>query len=267
MTEAPVSVHRPPAPNPAERAKTIATRNGPATLVPTPGRTGQYTERVVPVMHHVHASGSVAILLPDDHALVTATKQTQRRELAVMFEMADHAPLDLREPIRGLLWITGWLRPLDSVAARARAISIAETRPDHRLLDVGHGMTLLRLTPASLVLADADGTHSLRPHMFSAASPDPFHDYEANWLRHLESAHTDVVERLAKHLPPDLRDGHIRPLGLDRYGLRLRVEADTGDHDVRLAFSRPVTGPAQLAAELAVFIGGAPSGLRDQGVA
>ena len=32
MTEAPTSIRRPPAPNPAERAKTIATRNGPAAL-------------------------------------------------------------------------------------------------------------------------------------------------------------------------------------------------------------------------------------------
>jgi hypothetical protein len=255
VTEAPVSIRRPPAPNPAERAKTIATRNGPATLMPTVERTDRDTERVVPAMHHVHVSGSVSILLPDDHPLVAATKTTQRHELAVMFELADHAPVDLREPIRGLLWITGWLRPLDAVAARARAISIAETRPDHRLLDVGHGMTLLRLTPASLVLADADGTHSLRPHMFSAASPDPFHDYEANWLRHLESDHSDVVEQLAKHLPPALRDGRIRPLGLDRYGLRLRVEAEGGDHDVRLAFSRPVDGPPQLAVELRRLVG------------
>jgi hypothetical protein len=255
VTEAPVSIRRPQAPNPAERAKTIATRNSPATLVPTAERTDRDTERVVPAMHHVHVSGSVSILLPDDHPLVAATTQTQRRELAVMCELADHAPVDLREPIRGLLWITGRLRPLDPVAARARAISIAETRPDHRLLDVGHGMTLLRLTPASLVLADADGTHSLRPHMFSAASPDPFHDYEAHWLRHLESDHSDVVGQLAKHLPPALRDGHIRPLGLDRYGLRLRVEADSGDHDVRLAFSRPIDSPPQLAAELRRLVG------------
>jgi hypothetical protein len=255
VTEVPISIRRPPAPNPAERAKTIATRNGPATLMPAVERTDRDTERVIPDMHHVHVSGSVTILLPDEHTLVTAARETERGELAVMFELTDHAPIALREPIRGLLWITGWLRPLDGVAARARAISIAETRPDHRLLAVGHGLTLLRLTPASLVLADAEGTHSLRPHMFSAAAPDPFHDYEADWLRHLESDHADVVGQLVKHLPPALREGRIRPLGLDRYGLRLRVEADNGDHDVRLAFSRPVQGPPQLAVELRRLVG------------
>jgi hypothetical protein len=134
-------------------------------------------------------------------------------------------------------------------------VSIAETRPDPGLLDVGHGLTMLRLTPSSLVLADAEGTHSLRPHMFSAASPDPFHGYEAQWLRHLESDHADVVEQLARHLPEELRAGRIRPLGLDRFGLRLRVEQDGGDHDVRLAFSRSVTSPPQLAMELRRLVG------------
>ncbi len=255
MPEVPTSVRRPPAPNPAERAKTIATRNGPASLLPTCDRADLNGERVVPVLHHVHPSGSVSVLLPDDHPLVLAAKQSQRGELAVMVEVADQAPVALREPIRGLLWITGWLRPLAPAPARARAVSIAESRPDERLLDVGHGVTLLRLTPASLVLADAEGTHSLRPHTFSAAPPDPFHDYEAEWLRHLESDHSDVVGQLAKHLPAGLRGGRIRPLGLDRFGLRLRVESDTGDHDVRLAFSKPVDSPSQLALELRRLVG------------
>ncbi|WP_158888475.1 DUF2470 domain-containing protein [Amycolatopsis anabasis] len=253
MTE--TSTRRPPAPNPAERAKTIATRSGPATLMPAVERTRGEAERVVPVLHHVHPSGSVSVLLPDEHPLAASARDTGRGELAVMFELTDQAPVALREPIRGLLWITGWLRPLNEVSARARAVSIAEARPDPRLLDVGHGVTVLRLTPASLVLADAEGTHSLRPHMFSAATPDPFHDYEAEWLRHLETDHADVVERLARHLPPQLREGRIRPLGLDRCGLRLRVEADGGDHDVRLAFSRSVANPPQLAVELRKLVG------------
>jgi len=243
------TLRRPPAPTAAERAKTIASRDCPGNLMPTGGGGG---ERVVPHLHHVHASGSVSLLLPDDHPLLVRASEA---EVAVMFELADCAPVDLREPVRGLLWITGWLRPLSLAAARARAVAISETRADPRLLDLGHGMTLLRLTPASLVLADAEGTQSLRPYMFSAASPDPFVSYERNWLRHLESDHPDVVEQLARHIPEELRGGRIRPLGLDRFGLRLRVEAESGDHDVRLAFARPVDSPPQLAAELRRLLG------------
>ena len=73
--------------------------------------------------------------------------------------------------------------------------------------------------------------------------------------RHLESDHSDVVGQLAKHLPANLREDRIRPLGLDRFGLRLRVESDTGDHDVRLAFSRSVDSPLQLAMELRRLVG------------
>ena len=247
MTE--TSVRRPPAPSPAERARTIASRDCPGTVLPTGGGGG---ERVVPHLHHVHASGSVSLLLADDHPLV---ERAAEAEVAVMFELTDCAPVDLREPVRGLLWITGWLRPLGAAAARARAVAISETRADPRLLDLGHGKTLLRLTPATLVLADAEGTQSLRPFMFSAATPDPFHSYERDWLRHLESEHSDVVEQLARHIPEELRGGRIRPLGLDRFGLRLRVEATSGDHDVRLAFDRPVDSPPQLAAELRRMVG------------
>lgn len=243
------STRRPPAPAPAERARTIATRNCPGSLVPTGRGPG---ERVVPELHHLHASGSVSVLLRDGHPLLDRAAEA---EVAVTFELADHAPVDLREPVRGLLWISGWLRPLAAAAARARAVAIAETQPDPRLLDLGHGASLLRLTPASLVLADAEGTHSLRPHMFSAAAPDPFATYETEWLRHLELEHADVVAQLVRHVPEELRGGRIRPLGLDRFGLRLRIEAGTEDHDVRLAFSRPVSNPTELGRELRRLVG------------
>ena len=245
MSEA--SLRRPPAPSPAERAKTIASRDCPGTLMPTGGG-----ERVVPHLHHVHPDGSASLLLPDAHPLL---ERATEAEVAVMFELTDCAPVELREPVRGLLWITGWLRPLSAAAARARAVAVSEARADPRLLDLGHGMTMLRLTPASLVLADAEGAQSLRPHMFSVASPDPFHSYERDWLRHLESDHADVVAQLARHVPDELRGGRIRPLGLDRFGLRLRVEAESGDHDVRLAFAKPVHDPPQLAAELRRLVG------------
>jgi uncharacterized protein DUF2470 len=243
---------RPPAPSPAERARTIASRYDPAdvtgTVISAP--TG---ERVVPELHHVHSCGSASVLLREGDRLLGQC--LEQGEVAVLLELADQAPVALREPVRGLLWITGWLRPLEDRTARALAASIAETRPDPRLLDLGHGARLVRLKPASLVVADGDGTHSLRPHVFHAAAPDPFHDHEAGWLRHLDSAHPDVVELLARHVPDELRGGRVRPLGLDRFGLRLRVEAGAGDHDVRLAFSRPVREPAELAKELRRLVG------------
>lgn len=237
---------RPPSPCPAERARTIATRGGRATLLRSGGAA---TERSEPHLHHVHADGSVTVLLADDHPLVGAV------DMAAMVEVADRAPVALREPVRGLLWITGWLRTLTGDRAREAALAVAEAKPDSRLLDVGHGMTVLRLAPVSLVLADGDGTSSLRPGEFVGATPDPFCRYEDHWLRHLELAHRDVVGMLSRLLPEHLRGGHIRPLGLDRFGLRLRVEAPDADHDVRLAFSQPVSTPGELGTQLRRMVG------------
>jgi Domain of unknown function (DUF2470) len=135
---------------------------------------------------------------------------------------------------------------------------VANHRADPRLLDLGHGASMVRLQPASLVLADGEGTNSVPLHEFTTAAPDPFCGQEAGWLRHLELSHTDVVGLLVRHLPESLRGGHIRPLGLDRYGLRLRVETygtDPRDHDVRLAFSRPIGSPEELGTELRRLVG------------
>ena len=197
----------------------------------------------------------MSVLLPDDHELVATAWQSPRGELATMVELADPAPVPLRESIRGLLWITGWLTALAEDKARALAVEVARDRPDPRLLDLGHGATLLTLRPASLVLADGEGTHPVTLDGFAEATPDPFATQEAGWLRHLEVSHTDVVGALVRHLPEELRGGHIRPLGLDRFGLRLRVEAPDQDHDVRLAFSHPVDTPAELSKELRRLVG------------
>jgi hypothetical protein len=207
------------------------------------------SDRVQPLLHHVHADASVTVLLPDDHELISSTPIT------TMVEVVDVAPVPLREPVRGLLWITGRLVAVELDEARELAVDLVADRPDPRLLDLGHGATMLRLTPVSMVIADADGTHPVVPETFAAAAEDPFCHQEAGWLRHLELSHTDVIHTLGRHLPDRLRGGHVRPLGLDRYGLRLRVEGIEGDHDVRLAFERPIATLDELSVELRRLVG------------
>lgn len=260
----PTNSSRPQVPRPAERARSLAARPGHAALLPSVppdvlphGMPVSHTEtvRVRPLLHHVHADGTATVLLPDDHPLVAAIHLAPRGQHPTVLELADPAPVRLREPIRGLLWLTGWLHVPDPAEQRTAALAVAEERADPRLLDVGHGATLLRLTPVSLVLADAEGTAALTPDEFAGADPDPFCRVADHWLRHLEYGHPDVMGRLARHLPDRLRGGHIRPLGLDRMGLRLRVEAADGDHDVRLAFSRPVHSADELTGELRRLLG------------
>lgn len=242
-------LRRPPAPTDAERARSVVARGGSvAALVGTGSPIAQ------PRMHHVHADGSAVLLLADDEPLV----QRLPGEPAVMLELADPAPVNLREPVRGLLWITGHLTAVDPARARRIAVGLAEHHPHPALLELGHGATMVRLTPGSAVLSDAEGTAVLAPVDLAAARPDPFCHYEQHWLAHLEHAHPQVFTALARHLPTPLRDtrgARIRPLGVDRCGLRLRVEAGDHDHDVRLAWERPITTVAELRPQLQRLVG------------
>jgi hypothetical protein len=204
-----------------------------------------------PIAHHVWADGSAAILLSDDDPLVARAMSGT----PVMLELRDHAPVDLREPVRALLWITGRLTVPAPDAARRIAANIADARPDPALLDLGHGSTLVRLAPGSVVLSDAEGTAALTPVMLAAARPDPFCRYEEQWLAHLERAHPEVFAALGRHLPHALRGAAVRPLGVDRCGLRLRVETDHRDHDVRLRWEHDISTVEELRAQLQLLVG------------
>jgi Protein of unknown function (DUF2470) len=265
-------LRRPPAPADAERARSLALRGGTATLV------GTGCPRSTPLVHHVRADGSAVLLLADDEPLLDRVRYggtgpgpdadrdgstrspgavSPAGRAAVMLELADRAPVDLREPVRGLLWITGWLWLPDRRAARRMALQVADACPNDRLLELDHGATLVRLDPGSAVLADGDGSAALGPVDLAAARPDPFCRLEEHWLGHLEEAHPDVMAALGRHLPRALRGPgtRVRPLGVDRCGLRLRVEAPDRDHDVRLAFESEATTPDELRVQVHKLVG------------
>jgi hypothetical protein len=237
---------RPSAPPDAERARSVAARGGTAALVGTGFAAGP------PLVHHVAADGSAALLFDDDEPLLGQVRRAGGGFTA-MVELADRAPVDLREPVRGLLWITGrlWLPPAD--AARRLALQAADADPHPDLLRLGHGATLVRLDPDFAVLSDAEGSAVLAPVELAAVRPDPFSRTEGPLLAHLEADHPDTLATLAHYLPAALRDRpdiRVRPLGLDRCGLRLRVEAPARDHDLRLPWhTAPATVP-ELWAEL-----------------
>ncbi|NMO90115.1 DUF2470 domain-containing protein [Actinomycetospora sp. TBRC 11914] len=246
--------HQPPVPSPAERARTTAVRASGAALIAGPGTTehadGDDGGRVTPVLHHVPASGAATLQLPADHPLVVRTRAQEY--LPVMLELTDTAPLPVRQPVRGLVWIAGRVRVLPARVARRAALRIAAETADERLLDVGHSDVLLRLDPGSVVLSDAEGTGTFTPAEVAAGAPDPFVATGDAWLSHLAHAHASLLAGLARHLPPALRrpENTLVPLAVDRLGLRLRVETDRGDHDVRIGFSAPVACPRLLGAEV-----------------
>ena len=107
----------------------------------------------------------------------------------------------------------------------------------------------------SVVVTDATGAEPVSVADLLDARPDPFCALESSLLWHLDTAHSDVVARLVSRLPAPLRRGHVRPLGLDRYGVRFRVEGDDRDHDVRLPFHKPVDDMTGLSQAIRVLMG------------
>jgi hypothetical protein len=219
---------------------------------------------------HLMPDGSMVIAVPVGDPVAEAAAAG----VSAMLELTDHAPLRLRERVRTLVWIRGQVRPVPEPEIAALLDQIAEVDPNPALLQVvsprstagtsdapGLGgadgsYSLLRLTPDSAVLADATGAESVAVDELLAARPDPFCGIEAHWLHHLDSAHPELVARLATtKLPPQLRRGRPRPLAVDRYGMWLRVEATDGDHDVRLSFPRPVEDVLSLNRAVRLLMG------------
>ncbi|MGO8771109.1 MAG: DUF2470 domain-containing protein [Mycobacterium sp.] len=216
-------------------------------------------DAVATPIHHLLDDGSFAVALPVDPAgRPVAGSQA-------LLELTDQAPLPLREPVRSLVWVRGRLAEVPPEAVTPMLDRIASDCPNPALLQVETPRsvfpgdearyTLLRLEVVSVVVTDANGAEPVGVSELLAARPDPFCEIESTLLWHLDTAHHDVVARLVSRLPAPLRRGRVRPLGIDRYGMRFRVERADGDHDVRLPFHKPVSDMAGLRQAIRVLMG------------
>lgn len=238
-----------PGPTTAERIRSACARAGSALLA-IEGADPETT-----ALHHLLADGSFALAVPSRGYAAANAGADGGAGVPAMLELTDYAPLPLREPVRSLVWIRGHLQPVAPQATRELLDLIAAEDPNPVLLQVGSEHRLLRLEVESVVVADATGAESVGMSTLLEAQPDPFCAMETCWLRHIDADHRDVVARLAAKLPGPLRRGEVRPLGLDRYGVRLRVEGENSDHDVRLPFSRPVDDVHGLSQAIRVLMG------------
>jgi Protein of unknown function (DUF2470) len=243
------------APTTAERIRSACVRAGGAMLAV------EGVEPTATPVHHLLDDGSFAITVPDDGVVAGMVTAAGAAGVQAVLEMTDYAPLPLREPVRALVWIRGRLHGLPAGEVGILLDLIAAEDPNPALLQVNSdsdGDTrymLLRLEIESVVVADSTGADSVGVRALLGARPDPFCAMESCWLKHMESAHREVVERLASRLPTPLRRGRVRPLGLDRYGVQLRVEGDDGDHDVRLPFVKPVDDVTGLSQAIRILMG------------
>jgi hypothetical protein len=204
----------------------------------------------------VHLYDSQAfVLVPSDCAASALAWQAGSGGLPAMVEVTDLAPIALREQVRSLIWLNGALHSVPSDLERDLACEIATDHPSGGLLDIGHGSSLLRLNLTSAVVANSAGAASVSTPELAAAAPDPFWELEADWIAHLDEEHGDLVTALSARLPAELLDGQVRPLGIDRFGIRFRIEGPESDSDVRLSFPRPVHDVVELSRALRTLAG------------
>jgi hypothetical protein len=247
------------APTTAERIRSACVRAGGALLAIE--NTDAREDPVPTPVHHLLHDGSFAVALPIQSATDGRVCGSQ-----ALLELTDYAPLPLREPVRSLVWVRGGLRQVPAADITTTLDLIASECPHAALLQVDtprclppspgeDRYILLRLEIASVVVTDATGAEPVSIDDLLAARPDPFCEIESSLLWHLDNAHGDVVARLVSRLPAPLRREDVRPLGLDRYGVRFRVEGSDGDHDIRLPFQRPVDDMTGLSQAIRVLMG------------
>lgn len=235
-------------PSDAEAVATACRRVGAATLA-----VGTAEPVTVTVVHLFETQAFV--LVPSDCAATVIVDGDEYNGSAALLEVTDYAPIDLREQVRALVWLTGTLYPVPHELQRDLAIEIATDHPDDGLLDIGHGYSLLRLQVDNAVIANSSGAASVPATELVDVEPDPFWEYEGDWIAHLDTDHADLVGQLARKLPSELRQGRVRPLGLDRFGLRFRIEGSAGDSDVRIPFPTPVETVWELSTALRSLAG------------
>lgn len=233
-------------PTTAERVRTVCARAQTARLVAD----GAPPE-ASPV-HHLFPCGHFALTVDNRSALLRSTVPAGA---PVVIELLDHVPGPGDEAVRALVWIRGRMREVAPCRVRTVLDAIAAADPKPALLDVGHRDRLLICAVESAVFADATGADAVDRSALLESRPDPFCHQESAWVQHLQHRHPELVERLRLHLPRGIRRGRLRLLGLDRYGLQVRVDGPDGRWDVRVPFLSPAADGAALSRALQSLMG------------
>ena len=186
-------------------------------------------------VHHLFDDGSFAITVPANGLLHGIIVASGAAGVQAVLEMTDYAPLPLREPVRSLVWISGRLFDvpppdvaglLDLIAAGAPESRSAAG--EHRHHDAAAATPPTRWcgsrsTPSSWP------TRRARSPSASAACSTPSPTRSARWSRAGCSTSSPPTATSSTGWPTGcrapLRHGRVRPLGLDRYGVQLRVES------------------------------------------
>lgn len=217
---------------PAERARTILAS---ASTLRVASR-----ELALDVHRHgVTTDGSLLFQVPADFCgdlhgyRITAT-------------VVDVATVPQPDRVRGTVTLAGPV--FDVVEALPAGMRLHLTGSD----EPDASTRLVRLVPDTVALAWRCETPAGEPPArqvpledYRGAFPDPLLGYEAEWLPHLQADHGDLLVGIARYdLGWNTDPDDVRALGIDRFGLVLRVTDDAFDgahRDLRIGFDRAVT--------------------------
>ncbi len=224
-------------PSRAERARTVAARPSAALHVLGTGTTPALASTTT-------VDGATLVVVPNDGPLLRSLAASPVGDLPARLAVTDRGPASLRQPVRALVELAGWLTPVPAGEVPAAVLAFAEACPCDALFDVGLTATLLRLDVADVVLHESHAVDHVEPEDFAAAAPDPVTAAEADLL----TTEADALARLRVRVQAWAgRSDDVRLLGLDRFGVRFRVACPRGGYDVRVAFPEPLTRHEEFA--------------------
>ena len=229
-----------PQPSPAECARTVAARASAALHAVGVGA-------VELTVAGTTSAGQVLVVVPADGRLAAALRTSPLGDLPARLTVTDRSPFAVRHPLRGRVELSGWLSPVHAADVQRSLLDLADVRPSDALLDVGLRAVLVRLDLAEVLLTDGGATHEVDPDAFAAARPDPVGAEESGLAAVHGAALTRLLARVQAWAGP--RDD-VRLLGLDRHGVRVRVEASGSCYDLRVPFHAPLAAGSGLGAAL-----------------
>ncbi|WP_236826594.1 MULTISPECIES: DUF2470 domain-containing protein [unclassified Blastococcus] len=215
---------QPPA---AERARTVAVRSSAALHVAGTGSCAVLAATTT-------ADGDVLLVVPTDGGVVAALRSSPLGDVPARLTVADRAPFPLRHPVRGLVQLGGWLAPVQERDVPRLVLDFAGSSPADVLFEVGLGASLVRLDLAEVELEESGTRADVDPDDFRAARPDPVSGAESE----LVARHRAPLGRLRGRVQRWAgRHDDVRLLGLDRFGVRFRVQGRSGCYDLRVPFA------------------------------
>ncbi|MER5636147.1 DUF2470 domain-containing protein [Kitasatospora sp. NPDC002227] len=231
-------------PSAAERARTLVA-HASSVVLDLPGIDLAERPGIPPLAScAVLPDGALAVLVERSSPLHRITSLSRAEEIPGELDVIDVAPVPLPHRIRARLGAQGRIGRLPAGPRELNRLFPGRPQGSH---------ALLRLDLDHLAVEDLWGSECcVDLAAFAAATPDPVAAEEAGLLQHLAASHPEQLDRLAAQAL-DHPDGPgpfpvtaVRPVALDRYGLRVRLIGDRHVTDARFDFHRPLTAPEQL---------------------